>query len=82
MSLEEVFEPSGVGDADRSDGGTFREGVDFEAGRRQDWSPSSGHPLCGDQNLGADFRYDELRGIYEITADRLQGSYMLLMKRP
>ena len=30
------------------------------------------------QNLGADFRYDEERGIYEITADRLQGSYMLL----
>ena len=27
---------------------------------------------------GADFRYDEGRGIYEITADRLQGSYMLL----
>ena len=25
-----------------------------------------------------DFRYDEARGIYEITADRLQGNYMLL----
>ena len=34
--------------------------------------------FVGIQNLGADFRYDELRGIYEITADRLQGSYMLL----
>ena len=32
----------------------------------------------GIQNLGADFRYDEGRGIYEITADRLQGNYMLL----
>lgn len=34
--------------------------------------------FVGIQNLGADFRYDESRGIYEITADRLQGSYMLL----
>lgn len=34
--------------------------------------------FVGIQNLGADFRYDEGRGIYEITADRLQGSYMLL----
>ena len=34
--------------------------------------------FVGIQNLGADFRYDEERGIYEITADRLQGSYMLL----
>ena len=33
--------------------------------------------FVGIQNLGADFRYDEERGIYEITADRLQGSYML-----
>ena len=29
--------------------------------------------FLGIQNLGADFRYDEGRGIYEITADRLQG---------
>ena len=35
-------------------------------------------PFLGIQNLGADFRYDEGRGIYEITADRLQGNYMLL----
>lgn len=28
--------------------------------------------FVGIQNLGADFRYDEERGIYEITADRLQ----------
>ena len=28
--------------------------------------------FVGIQNLGADFRYDEGRGIYEITADRLQ----------
>ena len=28
--------------------------------------------FLGIQNLGADFRYDEGRGIYEITADRLQ----------
>ena len=34
--------------------------------------------FVGIQNLGADFRYDEGRGIYEITADKLQGSYMLL----
>ena len=34
--------------------------------------------FVGIQNLGADFRYDEERGIYEITADRLQGSYILL----
>ena len=34
--------------------------------------------FLGIQNLGADFRYDEGRGIYEITADRLQGNYMLL----
>ena len=34
--------------------------------------------FVGIQNLGADFRYDEARGIYEITADRLQGNYMLL----
>ena len=31
--------------------------------------------FVGIQNLGADFRYDESRGIYEITADRLQGRY-------
>ena len=30
-----------------------KEGVDFEAGRRQDWSPSSGHPLCGDSEFGS-----------------------------
>ena len=34
--------------------------------------------FVGIQNLGADFRYDEARGIYEITAGRLQGNYMLL----
>ena len=36
--------------------------------------------FVGIQNLGADFRYDEGRGIYEITADRLQGSYMFWTK--
>ena len=34
--------------------------------------------FVGIQNLGADFRYDEERGIYEISAKQLHGSYMLL----
>lgn len=34
--------------------------------------------FVGIQALGADFRYDEERGIYEITADKLRGNYMLL----
>ena len=34
--------------------------------------------FVGIQNLGADFRYDEERGIYEITAKQLRGNYMLL----
>ena len=32
--------------------------------------------FVGIQALGADFRYDEERGIYEITAGGLQGNYM------
>jgi UDP-N-acetylglucosamine 1-carboxyvinyltransferase len=32
----------------------------------------------GIQKLGANFSYNEKRGIFEITAERLQGSYMLL----
>ena len=34
--------------------------------------------FIGIQNLGADFSYNEARKVYEITADRLQGTYMLL----
>ena len=34
--------------------------------------------FIGIQNLGADFVYNEERGIYEISAKQLQGSYMLL----
>lgn len=34
--------------------------------------------FLGIQKLGADFHYDEGRGVYEITAPRLQGTYMLL----
>ena len=34
--------------------------------------------FIGIQNLGADFRYDAQREVYEISADRLNGSYMLL----
>ncbi len=34
--------------------------------------------FIGIQNLGADFRYDAQREVYEISADRLKGSYMLL----
>ncbi len=34
--------------------------------------------FIGIQNLGADFRYNEEAGTFEITADRLKGTYMLL----
>lgn len=34
--------------------------------------------FIGIQNLGADFVYNEKRGIYEISAKQLHGSYMLL----
>ena len=34
--------------------------------------------IIGIQNLGADFIYNEERGIYEISAKQLHGSYMLL----
>lgn len=34
--------------------------------------------FIGIQNLGADFVYNEERGIYEISANQLHGSYMLL----
>ena len=34
--------------------------------------------FIGIQKLGADFRYDAERGVYEITADELKGTYMLL----
>lgn len=34
--------------------------------------------LAGIKSLGAEFRYDALRGIFEITADKLKGAYMLL----
>ena len=34
--------------------------------------------FLGIQKLGADFRYDAERGVYEITADELKGTYMLL----
>lgn len=34
--------------------------------------------FIGIQNLGADFDYNEERGIYEISAKQLHGSYMLL----
>ena len=34
--------------------------------------------FVGIQNLGADFVYNEERGIYEISAKQLHGSYMLL----
>ena len=34
--------------------------------------------FIGIQKLGADFRYDVERGVYEITADELDGTYMLL----
>lgn len=34
--------------------------------------------FVGIQKLGAKFNYDEIRGIYQITADALKGTYMLL----
>lgn len=34
--------------------------------------------FIGIRNLGAEFVYNETRGAYEITADRLKGTYMLL----
>lgn len=34
--------------------------------------------FVGIQNLGADFLYNEARGVYEISASRLHGTYMLL----
>lgn len=34
--------------------------------------------FIGIQNLGADFTYNEKRGIYEISAKQLKGNYMLL----
>ena len=34
--------------------------------------------FIGIQKLGADFRYDVERSVYEITADELKGTYMLL----
>lgn len=34
--------------------------------------------FIGIQNLGANFIYNEKRGIYEISAKQLHGSYMLL----
>ncbi len=34
--------------------------------------------FLGMQKLGAHFRYDDERGVFDITAERLHGSYMLL----
>lgn len=34
--------------------------------------------FIGIQNLGADFLYNEMREVYEISADKLHGTYMLL----
>ena len=34
--------------------------------------------FIGIQKLGANFHYDEARGVYQITADALKGTYMLL----
>ena len=34
--------------------------------------------FLGMQKLGAHFRYDDERGVFDITAERLRGSYMLL----
>ena len=34
--------------------------------------------FIGIQKLGANFRYDAARGVYEITAEELKGTYMLL----
>ncbi|WP_300700449.1 UDP-N-acetylglucosamine 1-carboxyvinyltransferase [Bacteroides sp.] len=34
--------------------------------------------FIGIQNLGADFSYNETREVYEISADKLHGTYMLL----
>ena len=34
--------------------------------------------FIGIQKLGANFHYDEARGVYQITADTLKGTYMLL----
>ncbi len=34
--------------------------------------------FVGIQKLGADFRYDAERSVYEITANKLEGTYMLL----
>ena len=34
--------------------------------------------FVGIQNLGATMNFDEERGVYEITADKLEGTYMLL----
>ena len=34
--------------------------------------------FVGIQKLGADFRYDTERSVYEITANKLEGTYMLL----
>ena len=34
--------------------------------------------FIGIQKLGADFHYDANRGVYQITADELKGTYMLL----
>ena len=34
--------------------------------------------FVGIQKLGADFRYDSGRSVYEITANKLEGTYMLL----
>lgn len=34
--------------------------------------------FIGIQNLGADFKYNDKRGIFEITAKKLKGTYMLL----
>ncbi|WP_029904092.1 UDP-N-acetylglucosamine 1-carboxyvinyltransferase [Prevotella sp. 10(H)] len=34
--------------------------------------------FIGIQKLGADFKYDDAQQIYNITADKLQGTYMLL----
>lgn len=34
--------------------------------------------FVGIQNLGADFFYNEARGVYEISASKLHGTYMLL----
>lgn len=73
-----MFQPAGFRHADRSDGCPFRQSADLQTGRGQDCRRRLDTHFVGIQNLGADFRYDEERGIYEITAKQLRGNYMLL----